>query len=450
VDALGNPFSKQLRSVLDVILVLIFLTTSFDTVLNIKISGFSIRICTLLMLLFSVAVFVLNILGVKKIHIKFLGFWSFLIWFAMLVYFVKNSILLSRGLGYIAWLTIFFAFIVSLTSYVHTQIHFERVLVWYIHSFTIIGALAVIQFLLTLAGFNFLIEYYFISGIPRVHGFSYEPSYFSTYLIIPWSFHFLMFFTDYRDFKKKIMNQTALLILSTVLFMSFSRMGILAMVLLVLSQVFMAIKRAVLYYRLTIRHFIFLLLCSSISLVIIVFAFLNYDKFMLFFEGLPFLSKYWHSATIRIDDFINTWKIFVKSPWAGYSLGGIAPAIAEMKGYVHITQDIVKKNEGMCILLEVLAASGIIGFIFFAIFLSKILFSYKLIKRIALRQGKATDSLHIRVHYLFVLSSIFQLLLLCLNQNILRNYVWTHFAIINLSFFVLKYNLQSKLSANES
>ena len=212
MDAFENPFSKQLRIVLDSILVLIFITTSFDIILNIKISGFSIRICNLLMFFFSASVFMLSILSVGKFKIKFLGFWSFLIWFLLLLFFVKNSILISRGLGYIFWLAIFFAFIISLSLYVQTKIHFERILIWYIHSFTIVAFLGIVQFLLIIAGVDFFVDYYFMSGIPRIHGFCYEPSYFSTYLIIPWGFHFLLFFTDYHDFKRKIFNLRSKLI----------------------------------------------------------------------------------------------------------------------------------------------------------------------------------------------------------------------------------------------
>jgi O-antigen ligase len=177
---------------------------------------------------------------------------------------------------------------------------------------------------------------------------------------------------------------------------------------------------------------------------------LNIEKFLSLFEGLPVFSKYTHSATTRIDDFMNTWKIFIKSPIEGYSLGGVAPAIAKLKGYTPITQEIVKKNEGMCIFLEVLAASGIIGFIFFAIFIIKFLVSPWILRRLINKRLISTDPAFYKMHYILVLTVVFQMLLLCLNQNILRNYLWVHLAIINLSFFSLKYHLQSNYTRNES
>jgi hypothetical protein len=100
--------------------------------------------------------------------------------------------------------------------------------------------------------------------------------------------------------------------------------------------------------------------------------------------------------------------------------------------------------------MEVLAASGIIGFVFFVIFLSRFLFSSRLLRNLYLSKGININPLFFRVHKYLILSGVFQLLLLCMNQNILRNYLWAHFAIINLSFFALKYNIQSIRQENET
>jgi hypothetical protein len=338
---------------------------------------------------------------------------------------------------------------ISLTAYVRTTAHFEKVLIAYIHSFTIIGLLAIVQFFLTLSGVESGVAYFFRSGIPRIHGFSYEPSYFSTYLFVPWSFHFLLFFSDLTTLKKKTFNTFSLFLLTLVLFMSFSRMGILAMILLAASQILRTGKHAILYQKIGIRPFFFLLFFSFAFLLVVLFAIFNYDTFISLFEGLPFLSRYWHSATIRMDDFLNTWKIFIKSPLSGYSLGGIAPAIAQLKGYGNVTQEIVKNTEGMCIFLEVLAASGIIGFIFFMIFLVKQLRSSSFLQRLMKQyRAESFSSSWITLHRFLLLALIFQLLLLCLNQNILRNYLWTQMAIVNLSFFVIRDHIQSSLPAH--
>lgn len=226
-------FSKNTTLLLDCCLLFIFLTASFDTFLNIKISGYSIRICNLLMVFFSAVVFLFSLFSEVKFKIRLLGFWSFLVWVIFLSFFVKNSIIIQRGLGYHLWLIIFFGFIIALALYVNRITHFEKIFILYLNSFTIVAFLTLIQFTLALFGFEALIYYYFQSGIPRVHGLSYEPSYFSTYLIVPWTFHFLLYFSKNEELKKKTKNNFTLLLLTLVIFLSFSRMGILLVGLIV-------------------------------------------------------------------------------------------------------------------------------------------------------------------------------------------------------------------------
>lgn len=418
--------------------MIIFFTASFDTVLNIRIAGFSIRVCTLVMFIFSLIVVVGSYFSYKKTDIRFLGFWSFVSWLIFLFIFLQNSVLITRGIGYMVWLLIFFFFIVALSQYIRNQSHYQKVLFAYINMFTLIGVLGLIQWGLTIAGLDMNIQFFFKSGIPRVHGFSYEPSYFSTYLFIPWVFHFFLFFSGQHEFKRKVFNKTALLILTPVICLSFSRMGILLMLIVVVAKLFSIIRSAILKGKIFGWDLGFLKMAAvgfSGVLFIIVF---NFKKFSTIFEGLPILSRYSHSATIRIGDFLNTWHVFIKSPFIGYSLGGVAPAIARSKGYINISQELVKNTEGMCIFLEVLAASGIIGFIFFLAFMLQFIRSSKILQRWKKEKVYLDVASWISIHRLLVVAWLFQLLLLCLNQNILRNYVWIHMAMINLSFFILK------------
>ncbi len=448
MDAINSQYATKLRYVLDVLLLIIFVSSSFDIIFNIKITGFSIRICTLAMLIFSAFVLGFSIFNFKKINIKFLGFWSFLIWLIFLIFFIPNSLLITRGIGYMIWLCIFFAFIIALTQYIRDLHHFQKILIFYINSFTLIGIYGLIQWCLMITGLNDHVLFFFKSGIPRLHGFSYEPSYFSTYLFVPWSFHFLLFFSNLQSFKKKIFNTYALLILTLVLFLSFSRMGILAMILLALSQVMYAAKRVLFYRKIKVRELLFISFFGISVFFIFIFALFNYNKFISLFEGLPYLSRYWHSATIRMADFNNTWMIFMKSPFVGYSLGGVAPAIAHLKGYTHITQEVVKNTEGMCIFLEVLAASGVIGFFFFMLFIIRLLRSSAMLKKLLKININILDIEMAFIHKLLLQALVFQFLLLCMNQNILRNYLWIHIAIVNLSFFAVKDHIRSSRVSN--
>jgi hypothetical protein len=219
-------------------------------------------------------------------------------------------------------------------------------------------------------------------------------------------------------------------------------MGILLIILIIAAKAFLILRAAAIKKTIFLFELRFISMAWTFFIISSLLALVNLKKFLSVFEGLPILSKYSHSATIRIDDFINTWNIFIDSPFIGYSLGGIAPAIAKYKGHIEITQELVKKTEGMCIFLEVLAASGIIGFLFFAVFFTKFIWSTKILRQLSVKKSSDSIYLWISVHRLLIIAWLFQLLLLCLNQNILRNYVWVHIAILNLSFFVIKDHLK--------
>jgi hypothetical protein len=448
--AINQQTNAKASPFLDALLLLIFVTASFDTLLNLKISGFSVRICNLLMGVFILIMLTFVLLQKRKFTIQLLGFWSFLAWFLLLIVFVQNSILISRGIGYVFWLLLFALFILALKLYVQTQAHFQNILILYFRCFTIIGFLGVLQFFLTIAGIPFMVEYFFMSGIPRIHGFSYEPSYFSTYLIIPWVFHFYLFFSPYQEFKRKTWNQLTLPLLTIIILLSVSRMGILLMLLLMALHLLRIITHIGLRNKTdkrSLNYLIVMLACALISVIIIT---IKSKTFISLLEGLPVFSRYAHSAAVRWDDLINTWKVFVNSPWIGYSLGGVAPAIAQLKGHQIITQDIVKNTEGMCIFLEVLAASGIIGFLFFILFIRKLLISAKLLKKRIRESNLNYHIQQINLHKLLVGALIFQLLLLCLNQNILRNYLWIHIAMVNLSFFILKREIMASTNTGHA
>jgi hypothetical protein len=215
-------------------------------------------------------------------------------------------------------------------------------------------------------------------------------------------------------------------------------MGILLAGLIVGYKSLTVILKSIVLKKIRISELTFITIVSFAVAGILTIAVIYSKKFISIFEGLPFFSKYAHSASIRLDDFMNTWHVFEQSPWAGYSLGGIAPAIAQMKGYGSLTQDVVKNTEGMCVLVEVLAASGIIGFLFFTLFLGKVLLSSKQLTRLNNQTHNSRISLYLNGHRLLIAALIAQLILLCMNQNILRNYLWIHIAIVNLSFFSLK------------
>lgn len=185
---------------------------------------------------------------------------------------------------------------------------------------------------------------------------------------------------------------------------------------------------------------IFLLDCNEESLFqqmakkLNVKTYFNLNTFKFLFSGLGMFGTATHSSEARTNEAWTTFEVFLNSPFIGYSLGGVAPAIAELKGFTIYTQSEAKNFEGMNIFLEVLAASGIIGFIFFVIFFivlySKAFKIMKLLKTIN------------NIHYLFIGSLSFalfmELLILSMNQNILRPYLWVLIGMLSASILVGK------------
>jgi len=129
-----------------------------------------------------------------------------------------------------------------------------------------------------------------------------------------------------------------------------------------------------------------------------------------------------NSFKARIGAMVKTFEVFTKNPVIGVSLGGIAPWIAAMEGAPVNSNTDVKPYEGINVLFEVLAASGVIGFILFIIYMIRI-------SRFVLLKEYNNG---LRKYYTPLLFGfIVGFVMLLENQNILRPYVWVHIAMIS-------------------
>lgn len=414
--------------------VLVFLTSSFDVFLNLKLGGFSLRFAILVMIL-QILIFIIYIVAIRfKKPMKFLGFGYFFIWFLFLVAFIPNTTILTRNIGYIMWLSIFTCFIILLPYFIEKEEQFIKLIKWYVVSFILVALFGLIQFATGLAGFNMLTTQHWLNGrIPRINGFSYEPSYFSTYELIGWVVCFYLIIYKSR-LAKEFNAKLCLFIITTSLILSTSRMGLIFMFGIMAIYTFNQVKNTFVTFKVKKKTLPIFLSFMTVVVTGIgsIFYFFNKIKFM--FEGLGLFGYAGHSSEQRMSELGDTFEAFWRSPWIGYSLGGIAPAIANVRGTSIHSQLEAKEFEGMNIFAETLAASGIIGFIFFIIFLY-ILFSksYLLIKKLKPVNPEFSILLLALVAGLLV-----ELLILNMNQNILRAYLWVHIAVVNLGYFVGK------------
>jgi hypothetical protein len=140
-----------------------------------------------------------------------------------------------------------------------------------------------------------------------------------------------------------------------------------------------------------------------------------------------------HSVSNRQSDLRATMALVKKSPFIGYSLGGIAPAIGEDRWESQSTQTqaAAKQHEGLSVFVEVLAASGVIGFIPFVVYVLTLLIAPLWLARVC---GPPYNIVLTGL----VWALLMEFVILQFAQNILRPYLWFHIAVLSAVYVVVK------------
>jgi hypothetical protein len=336
------------------------------------------------------------------------------------------------------WLTISGFMVVALSDFFSKPNYLRVIVNLYVWSFTLVAILGIIQFVLGILGFDFFVEQWWIgSRVPRVNAFCYEPSYLATYLTIGWSFLFYLKVNKSHFLNKSFLNLSLILVLSCFI-LSSSRMGIM----LVIIQVglwFCGKIRKIIQERKIKRDELSLVywgigIMLSIPILFLIILF----KFSFLFSGTGIGGEPSHSADTRSREFKETLEVFLKSPIVGYSIGGIPSAIAENRGQIVQSQEDCKQNEGMNIFVETLAASGVLGYIPFVLFLlSLILLPIKLSNQLVALNSESSREYVVLIRSM-VYAFVFECLILMMNQNILRAYFWLHICVINIVYYSIK------------
>lgn len=414
------------------LLFLAILTSSFDIFLNVSI-GFNFRF-TQICVIASIALFLLtksNLRFIEPLGLPYLLAWCFFIFL-----FIPNGYLL-RSAGYAVWLLFNVLAILLFVQSIRSVQDFLWLYKMYILSFVAVSLFGIAQFILPLLGLGGpLVEQWWVHGVvARANGFSYEPSYFATYLLMGWIITAYHLYNSPSTYRRPVPYLTLChLIITLAILLSTSRMGIIMMVLwyvqypikFVLSVVRnLSAKKGVLW------------ICGGLILVTIaiaaLIAMIDFSIILRLLQGTGLFGTASHSTTSgRLPTFIDVFEVFAKSPIIGYSLGGVASALAEHRN-VYITDlSQLKSHEGVSIFAEVLAASGLIGIIpFVAYFVQLYRRSIQLIRRLH-------DSPLGNILKALLLALSFELLILQLNQNILRPYLWIHIAMLSTAYQVSK------------
>lgn len=398
-------------------------TISFDIFLVINL-GFNFRISQLLLI--PVIIYVLATRLNARNSIVPLGYGLLLAWTLFIILFVQNSLFPTRSIGYVFWLVFNVLTIFCVVQLFQSEQRLLQLLKCYIYSFVFVSFFGLIQFIFPLLRLSApLVQQWWIPGVlARINGFSYEPSFFATYLLIGWVFVACLCKDNAYIINKKVLYFFYFL-LTLVMFLSSSRMGWLIMLIWYMQYPILFVAK-LFQGRLNIRLMKYALLFTTISIffICIVVYIIGFDTISFLFSGLGIAGGASHSSDTRTHEFMDTLTIFMKSPIIGYSLGGISSAIGELRGIDVSDLEVAKMNEGMSVFAEVLAASGIVGGLFFVLYFIKLLcFPIKLMKAF-------NHQLYRPLLKALVIALIFELIILQFNQNILRPYLWMHIAIL--------------------
>lgn len=394
--------------------IISIMTTSFDIVGNIEIGGITVRL-TQIVLIPVFLCYVSDILRTKKLRIPvFLT--PLLIWMCLQLLLIIRSPVLNNAIGYGLWLVFNVIVVFSSHHNLGKCYSFEWFIKIYLNSFVYMAVFGLIQFVLFLGGINLFVTQSWTLRLARINGFTFEPSYFATYLLIGFvTISYLFVRNDSSIFKTTKEYMVKMAVIASAIILSSSRMGWL-MVFLWLITLFVIMLRRLFtkgINRKVLLVCIFLVILAAAAIPAAIRLVGRYDySFLLSGMGIRGASA--HSVNERMKGLMACIDIFRDSPWIGYSLGGVDPMIAQ---YQNISYASLGGNgAAMSIIGELLVANGIVGLIPLAVFVGKML-----------KQGR---ELHSIVLSSLKFSFVFEVLILCFNQNILRPYLWWHVAAV--------------------
>jgi hypothetical protein len=418
----------------------VFLTSSFDIFLNINL-GPNIRIAQLFaMALFAAALLTYRLGATMEIP---LGGLYLIAWCSVQLAFVPVAEFWQKSLAYCVWLALDIAFSFAMVNLFSSDSEkLQLLLKLYLLSYTFIAGFGIVQFALPLAGGPaMLVEQWWLPGrVPRVNGFSYEPSYYATYLIMGLVCLGSLRRSEIAEFRSKAWTSAYILIVLALL-ICFSRMGLVFTVIELsispLRRLWRVIRRPsrVLRFRISGKK----MLVAAVALVV---AYSTISGAVRWFSDNPMTTKILvagtglmgtaaHSVDEREDHLQGTLQTIAVHPWMGQSLGGITESIAAYHGLRPQNFEETKPYEGQSVFAEVVAASGIIGSIPFFCFVAVTIVA-------PLRLAKRASSLDAAWLRALVQALVFEWAILQLNQNVLRLYLWVHIALLATVFAAVR------------
>lgn len=403
-----------------VVVALITLTSSFDIVGVVSVGGLTVRVSQLLIVLGMVLLVVRRKRIMPPLACAWLFAWLMLQFFAAL-----TSSDYKYSFGYFFWTVLSIFILVLFQNVCNSREKANWLFRVFVHSFVAMSALGMVQWVLGFVGINFCLTQPTLNGtrIPRLNGFTYEPSYYSTYLLAGWTLIMYLAERGSSLFERKRLACYALLV-SAALFLSTSRMG---WIFMIVWLVFRAAATLVRILRRTATesdsNFMLILFVGFVAVCLVGAVVISKNGSEFLVAGLGIGGTSAHSSTPRITAMINTFGLISRSPLIGLSIGGVP---VEYCRIYHLPMD---TGATMCVWAELFAASGIIGTVLFLVWFCSLLHSLRS-PRFA-HAGMAREAMSLWY------GIVFECMILAMNQSFLRVYFWVLLAVANA--FVLAY-----------
>lgn len=422
-----------------VFILLVFLatlTSSFDIVGSIDFYGGNIKLCFIFLLL--VIIGLLPNASSKRLTLSrpeiFLVFWV-----ALNFLFLPNAYEAFRSISYFVWLSILTIYCVVISAYFSTRNGFIKLFKIYYFCFFVISVFGMIQFVLYSMGINICVVQNF-NHWARVSACSYEPSYFATYLVAGWAMGIFCYLFK-QIIYSRILDKIIISSISVCLLLTTSRIIIMCMC--------FGIFILILYYPIYCKRIttLYLVRVATIISFILIVAYagimlISGDNNTILLEGTGLKDTAAGSVDSRMEGIIGYVDLFLNQPLIGYSIGGVAGAVANSKGYSNLTMDSLRDEPGQNsilgsnVTLDIALGTGIIGLLVFLYFM------YSISLKQLVYYTRSKNQVPNNYITIFFLAASFSLLLefiaLQFNQNILRNYFWLQIALVLTGYKVIK------------
>jgi O-antigen ligase len=420
-----------------------FFTASCDKIFVLNLGG-SLRLCQILMLFVCIAAAARVIQTGTVLWPR--GSNSLAMWMVIQAAFLPLSGVISIGLTFYALLLFTVLSVLALVQLFGMSDLIEPLMRTYLVSFVVIAVIGLVQFALPLMGLpSFMVQQWIVHGrVARISAFSYEPSFYVTYLTMGW-----IMLVELRHSKARITQgqrwRWATILVTASLFLSTSKTAWVFMLLegaLRLAppawrsfrSLLTDLRRGRIFVRIPGRVLLRngLILC----LVCIAGAFVL-SKFIaspaIFLSGTGLAHQPAHSVNTRLDVFRQTVDAFKQHPFIGRSLGGVSIYIAAVQGIQVTSMEMVRKFWGFPVLMDVLVASGIYGFIPFLIFM------YANTVRPLLLATRLWPDERAKWTRALARAMIFEWMLLMVDQNLLRTYLWFQISMVAVVAYHLEF-----------